>query len=56
MTLRPQCERQIDVRPTVMWNAVTIPVAVICPHFALPGSPYCERHQPVDVPPSPHNR
>lgn len=31
MALSRRCERQIGVRPTVKWNAVTIPVAVICP-------------------------
>ena len=45
MPLRPRCERQVGVRPTFMYNAVTIPVAVICPHFALPGSKYCAEHQ-----------
>jgi hypothetical protein len=40
-----QCEKQIGVRPTTKWNAVSIPVAVICPHNAAPGSPYCDRHR-----------
>lgn len=43
--LPPQCQRQIGYRPTFLYNAISIPVARICPHFALEGSNYCERHQ-----------
>ena len=45
--MRPQCEAQVGVRPTLKWNCVTIPVAVWCPHFAEPGSKFCHRHQAV---------
>jgi hypothetical protein len=45
--MRPQCEAQAGVRPTLKWNCVTIPVAVWCPHFAEPGSKFCHRHQAV---------
>jgi hypothetical protein len=40
-----QCERQVGIRPTLLYNAVMIPRIVLCPHNALPSSPYCERHQ-----------
>jgi hypothetical protein len=43
-TPRPQCERQVGVRLTLMYNAVTIPVAKFCPHNAEPGEHYCHRH------------
>lgn len=45
MTLRPQCQRQVGQRPRLMYNAVTIFEIVICPHFAVDGSKFCERHQ-----------
>ncbi len=43
-TPKPQCEAQVGVRPTLKWNAVTIPVAVWCPHNAEPGHKFCHRH------------
>lgn len=43
-TPKPQCQRQTGVRPTLRYNAVTIPMAVICPHNAEPGEKYCHRH------------
>lgn len=45
MTLAPQCERQVGVRPTLTYNAVTIPRIVCCPHFAVPGTKFCKTHQ-----------
>lgn len=49
--MRRQCERQVGVRPTFMYNSVVVPVAVICPCFAEPDSKWCAAHQPKVVPP-----
>ena len=42
--MKRQCERQVGVRPVTIYNAVTIPRAVICPHNAEPGSKFCADH------------
>ncbi len=49
MTLKPQCEAQVGIRPVFIYNAVTIPRIVLCPHFALEGSHFCAKHQPPAV-------
>jgi hypothetical protein len=46
--LKPQCQAQVGVRPTLMYNALTIPRIVICPHFAEDGSRWCTAHQHLD--------
>ncbi len=48
--LRPSCERQtgVIIKPWVYPHR--LPYAQICPHFALPDSPFCERHQPEERP------
>lgn len=46
--MRPQCQKQIGVKPRLWLNAVTIPYAVICPHFAEEGSRWCKDHQWMD--------
>jgi hypothetical protein len=43
--MKRQCERQVGVRLTTMYSAVTIPRAVYCPHNAEDGSPFCPPHR-----------
>lgn len=42
--MKPRCEYQIGHRPTFIYNAFTIPRAVICPNPVEPGEKWCAEH------------
>lgn len=43
-TIPPQCQAQVDYRLVTMYNAVTYPRPIYCPHNAERGKPYCGTH------------